>query len=153
MFSIFQNNKSLLDKETQAAVVAAIAMAERLSSGEIRVYVESRCKTESPIARCEEIFVELKMHETKARNGVLLYLALKDRKFGIVGDEGINQKVGGNDYWQQLATGLQAHLKDGEIKQGICNCVTAIGNKLYEHFPADNSENINELPDEIVFGK
>ncbi|MES2478378.1 MAG: TPM domain-containing protein [Bacteroidota bacterium] len=153
MFSWFRKNKSLLSKEIQDAVIAAIASSEKRSSGEIRIYVESHCSLVNPIDRCEQIFVQMKMHETKERNGVLLYLALQDRQFAIVGDQGINQKVGGNQYWEYIATQLKEHFKAGNIKEGICYCITEIGQSLTKYFPDNGAENINELPDEIVFGK
>jgi uncharacterized membrane protein len=153
MLPFFRKNKTLLSQEIQDAVIASIAASEKRSSGEIRVYVESHCKMVNPIDRCEQIFEQLKMHETKERNGVLLYLALKDRQFAIVGDKGINEKVGGNSYWQYIAVQLKEHFKAGNIKEGICYCITEIGESLSKHYPEDGSENINELPDEIVFGK
>lgn len=119
----------------------------------MRVYVESHCNMVNPIDRCEQIFVQLKMHETKERNGVLLYLAIKDRQFAIVGDEGINQKVGGNEYWNYIATKLKEYFGAGKMKEGICYCIEEIGQSLANHYPDNGTENINELPDEIVFGK
>ena len=153
MFSWFRKNKSLLSQDIQDAVIAAIAAAEKRSSGEIRVYVESHCAMVNPIDRSAAIFEQLNMHLTKERNGVLLYLALNDKQFAIVGDEGINQKVGGNDYWEFIATKLKEHFKAGQIKEGICFCVTEIGMSLAKHYPEDDSKQINELPNEIVFGK
>ncbi len=153
MFSWLRKNKSLLSQDIQDAVVATIAAAEKRSSGEIRVYIESHCTMVNPIDRSAAIFEQLNMHQTKERNGVLLYLALIDRQFAIVGDQGINQKVGGNEYWEYIATKLKEHFKAGQIKEGICFCVTEIGMSLAKHYPEDGSENINELPNEIVFGK
>jgi uncharacterized membrane protein len=153
MFSWLRKNKSLLSQDIQDAVVATIAAAEKRSSGEIRVYVESHCAMVNPVDRSAEIFEQLNMHQTKERNGVLLYLALRDRQFAIVGDKGINQKVGENDYWECIATKLKEHFKAGQIKEGICFCVTEIGMSLAKHYPENGSENLNELPNEIVFGK
>jgi uncharacterized membrane protein len=153
MFSWFRKEKSLLSKDIQNAVVATIAASEKRSSGEIRVYVESHCEMVNPIDRCAAIFEQLEMHQTKERNGVLLYLALKDRQFAIVGDNGINQKVGGNEYWESIASKLKQYFKEGKIKEGICYCVAEIGQSLSTYYPEDGSDNINELPDEIVFGK
>ena len=153
MFSWFRKNKSLLSQDIQDAVVATIAASERRSSGEIRVYVESHCAMVNPIDRSAAIFEQINMHQTKERNGVLLYLALKDKQFAIVGDVGINQKVGGNDYWEAIASKLKTYFKSGQIKEGICYCVAEIGTSLAKHYPEDGSDNINELPNEIVFGK
>lgn len=153
MFSFFRKNKALLSQDIQDAVVASITSSEKRSSGEIRVYVESHCKLVNPIDRCGQIFEKLKMHETKERNGVLLYLALHDRQFAIVGDKGINEKVGGNDYWEYIAVQLKEYFKAGNIKEGICYCIAEIGQSLSKYYPENGIENINELPDEIVFGK
>lgn len=152
MFSFFKK-KPLLDKEVQDAVAAAIASVERRSTGEIRVYAESHCPLVDPVERCEQIFVQLKMHETAEQNGVLLYLAIKDRQFAIAGDKGINDKVGGKKYWEAKADQLKFYLAKGYLKDGICACVEAVGQSLIEHFPDKGLENKNELPDEIVFGK
>lgn len=135
------------------AVAAAVATAERTTRGEIRVYVESRCPMVNPIDRCTELFVELGMHQTKEANAVLIYIALHDRQFGIVGDRGINNWVGGNAYWESLAADLKASLRSGDIEGGICNCVRSVGQSLAQYFPYSEGDNPNELPDEIVFGK
>ncbi len=153
ILSWFRKEKQLLNQKVQDVVVKTIADNEKKCRGEIRVYVESHCKKENTLDRCAEIFEELGMHQTEERNGVLLYIALKDRRFAIVGDEGINQKVGGNDYWQQLADNLKQHLSKGDYQEGICTCINNIGTKLAKFYPADDRPNINELPDEIVFGQ
>lgn len=153
MFSFFNKKKSLLPNSVCEAVAAAVKAAERSTRGEIRVYVESRCPMVNPIDRCEQLFVQLNMHQTKEANGVLIYLALEDRQFGIVGDRGINQLVGGNSYWERLAADLKAALRNGDIEKGICNCVRSVGESLASYFPYLGGDNPNELPDEIVFGK
>ncbi|GAA4455563.1 TPM domain-containing protein [Rurimicrobium arvi] len=153
MFSFFKKDKSLLPSADCAVVVSAVKEAERLTTGEIRVYIESHCPMVNPIDRCEQLFVQLNMHETKEQNGVLIYLALRDRQFAIAGDRGINELVGGNAYWQQAAESLKGFLKKGAIAEGIASCVRSVGNSLATHFPYKGGDNINELPDEIVFGK
>lgn len=153
MLSWFKKKKSLLPATVQAAVVQAIASAERNTSGEIRVFVESHCAMINPIHRCEEIFTQLKMHETIHRNGVLLYIAIKDRQFAIVGDQGIHNQIGGQQYWINLADQLSTYFKANQFQEGICYCVDAIGQQLTKFYPQEGSVNPNELPDEIVFGK
>lgn len=148
----FFGKKPLLDKQVQEQVAACIADAERGTTGEIRVFVESHCAYVNPLERCAEVFAELGMHQTINRNGVLLYLAMKDKQFAIAGDSGINEKIGGNDYWQKAAHRLRDHLKEGLVAEGICLCVKDIGASLAAYFPHDGTDNPNELPDEIVFG-
>jgi len=144
--------KELIARKDQDMIVACIAAAEKRTTGEIRVYVESHCPGE-PLQRCEELFPAMKMHETKARNGVLIYLALKDRKFAIAGDEGIHRKAGGNGYWEAAAAELKQFLSRGLMTQGLCHCVQQVGALLAVHFPPDGTETENELPDDIVFGQ
>jgi uncharacterized membrane protein len=144
--------KELIARKEQDKIVACIAAAEKQTTGEIRVYVESHCAGD-PLLRCEELFPAMEMHNTRARNGVLIYLALKDQKFAIAGDEGIHRKAGGNSYWETVAVELKQFLSRGMITDGVCHCVTAVGKLLAVHFPPDGTETDNELPDDIVFGK
>lgn len=153
MFSFFQKKKPLLPESVCTAVAAAVKAAEQTTRGEIRVYVESRCPMVNPVDRCAELFVQLGMHRTQEANGVLIYLALHDRQFGIVGDRGINSLVGGNAYWESLAADLKTSLQSGDIGGGICTCVQSVGKSLAQYFPYAGGDNPNELPDEIVFGK
>jgi uncharacterized membrane protein len=153
MLSWFKKKKALLPQEVQDAVVQAIAASEKISSGEIRVFVESHCSMINPIHRCEEIFTQLEMHQTIHRNGVLLYIALKDRQFAIVGDQGIHEQIGGQQYWSKLAVQMKSYFKADQFKEGICYCIHDIGQQLAIYYPQVGSDNPNELPDEIVFGK
>jgi uncharacterized membrane protein len=91
------------------------------------------------------------MDKTEDRNGVLLYIAMKDHQLAIFGDEGIHAKVGTGFWNEEVAKMLQAFGKD-EITEGIIKIVTEIGDALVSHFPYEN-EDRNELPDNIVFGK
>lgn len=143
--------KELLSEQQKHQLVQAIRQAERLTSGEIRLYVESRCRYVDPINRAAEIFLQLGMEKTKHRNGVLLYIALKDRQYAIAGDIGIHEKVGGN-FWKEKAQVMLDHFSRNEILPGIENCIREIGSALQAHFPYDG-ESGNELPDDIVTGK
>lgn len=153
MLAWLKKRKPLLPQVVQDAVAQAIAASERMSSGEIRVFVESHCSMVNPIHRCEEVFTQLKMHETKHRNGVLLYIAIKDRQFAIVGDQGIHEKIGGQQYWRTIADQMKPFFAAHQFQEGICYCIEAIGQELALHYPLDANDNPNELPDEIVFGK
>jgi len=128
----------------------AIDAAEMLTSGEIKVYVENYCKSDNPVQRAVECFAKLKMDTTAERNGVLIYLAIKDKKFSIIGDEGIHQQVG-TDFWEQEKNILQQHLKSGKIVEGICSCIATIGGHLQKYFPHKDDDK-NELSNEVVIG-
>ncbi len=133
-------------------IVEAIRQAEMQTSGEIRVYVESKNPLISTIDRAAEIFYQLKMQETDNRNAVLLYLAMDHHEVALFGDEGIHAKVG-TEYWQQEVKEMISKFSDQSISSGIVNCITHIGQALKEKFPYDKVTDKNELPDEIVFGK
>ncbi|ATL47222.1 hypothetical protein COR50_08535 [Chitinophaga caeni] len=143
--------KPIFNEDQQAKIVQAIRVAERLTSGEIRVYVENHCKYVDPMDRAREIFANLNMHETKNRNGVLLYLAMLDHQFAIFGDHGIHDKVG-QTYWEHEANLLLNYLSQGKEIEGIASCIMEIGESLRVHFPYDNDSDVNELPDDIIFG-
>lgn len=138
---------SLSDKE-QEKIKQSIEWAEKATSGEIRVCVEANCKKEA-YERALECFYDLKMNGTKLRNGVLVYVALDDHKFAIIGDEGINQLVG-KDFWNSTKTLMLQKFKAGEIAEGISIGVIEAGKQLKKYFPYQ-SDDINELPDDIVF--
>ncbi len=151
--NIFRNKKPLLDPEQQEQVVACIREAEKNTTGELRVYVETHCSYVDAIDRAWELFASLGMTETESRNAVLVYLALEDRQFAIVGDEQIYIKAGGPVFWEAAAAKLKAYLKSGQITEGLCVCVNELAHAMAQHFPYDPTITKNELPDEIVFGK
>ncbi len=134
------------------SIVEAIRQAERLTSGEIRVYVESHCRYMEALDRAAEIFTGLKMDQTARRNGVLLYVALKDRQLAVYGDKGIHEKVGAG-YWHQELSLMKQHFSQELYAEGIRQCILDIGKALQSYFPFDQATDKNELPDDIVFGK
>jgi uncharacterized membrane protein len=136
--------------EDQKKIEQAIHEAEHKTSGEIRVHIDNRCKGEV-LDTAARVFAKLRMHRTKHRNGVLIYLALEDKKFAILGDIGINQKVPSN-FWDNIKTDMQQHFRNGEFTQGLIHGITMAGNQLKQHFSHDKDDK-NELPDEISFGR
>ena len=152
MFSIFRKKKPLLPEEANGAIVKAIQQAEQRTSGEVRVYLESRCRFMDAIDRAQEVFFSLKMENTEQRNAVLVYVAVKDRQLAIFGDEGIHKKVG-TEYWQKLVAEMLVELRKTNYAEGIGNCVIKIGEALHTYFPYNRDTDKNELPDNIVFGR
>ncbi|MCW3461813.1 TPM domain-containing protein [Chitinophaga nivalis] len=143
--------KEIFSEPEKHRLVEAIRIAERLTSGEIRLFVENHCTYVDPIERAKEAFLSLNMEKTKQRNGVLVYVAIKDRQFAILGDQGIHEKVG-DDFWLKEATLLRSHFQGGQIIEGIEACIQEIGISLRTHFPHEAGSDENELPDDIVFG-
>ena len=149
--SLFRKKEFFTDEEKQN-IVDAVRNAEQRTSGEVRVFVESRCRYVNAIDRAVEIFENLQMQKTELRNATLVYVAIKDRQLAVFGDEGIHQKVG-DEYWaNQVMKMIHAFNRDN-IPEGIRQCVLNIGEALALHFPYDRSTDKNELPDDIVFGK
>lgn len=143
--------KELLSEEEKNRLVQAVRGAERLTSGEIRLFVESRCAYMDALDRATEIFRSLGMEKTRQRNSVLLYIALKDHQFAILGDEGIHNKVG-HDFWKKEAQLLKSHFSQHRFIEGMETCIREIGESLQLHFPYESGD-ANELPDDIVLGK
>ncbi len=142
--------KSFLTENEKRKIVAAIRQAEEKTSGEIRLYIESKCQ-EEPLQRAYQVFQELEMNQTAQRNGILIYIALEDRKLAIYGDEGIHRKVGDN-FWKSELHQLQQFLSKRKNCEGICRCVEDVGRQLSTFFPFLEGDR-NELEDDIVFGE
>jgi uncharacterized membrane protein len=151
MFGLFKKKPLFSDAEN-TRIVEAIKSSEQLTSGEIRIYIESKNPLVSTIDRASEIFFNLKMQETAQRNAVLLYLAHKDREVAIFGDEGIHQQVG-TEFWNNQVKQMVMLFKENNLTEGIVKCITEVGHVLVEKFPHQGIMDKNELPDEIVFGK
>ncbi|HJU45364.1 MAG TPA: TPM domain-containing protein [Chitinophagaceae bacterium] len=153
MLSLFNRKPENSFPEQEKKLIAdAIGQAERHTSGEIRVFIESRCRFVNPLDRAAEIFWALKMDLTAARNGVLVYVAMKDRQLAIFGDEGIHQKVG-YAFWNEEVKKMLQHFNRDDYAAGIAQIVRDTGAALAQHFPYDGATDKNELPDDIVFGK
>jgi uncharacterized membrane protein len=140
---------SAQEKET---ITSAIKAAECRTSGEVRVFVETKCRFVDALDRAKELFEQLNMHTTAQHNGVLLYIALKDRQLAIFGDDGIHEKVGSHFWNNQIKQMVQSFNKEN-YAEGIATVVQKVGTALETHFPYNNETDVNELPDDIVFGK
>jgi uncharacterized membrane protein len=150
VFSFFKK-KPFFTEEEKKLIVEAVQKAEKRTSGEVRVFVESRCKYVDAIDRAAEIFFGLQMEKTADRNAVLLYVAMKDRQLAVFADEGIHIRLG-QEYWNNEIRLLISNFNREDYAAGIRKCITDIGEALYSNFPYDNKTDKNELPDDIVFG-
>ena len=128
-------------------VIAAIRKAERTTSGEVRVHLESHCAGDS-YQRAQEIFHLLKMDNTKEENGILFYIAVTDRKFAIIGDRGIHKHVG-DEFWVEIKELLVSRFRESVFHTGLIDAIHRTGEQLAQYFPWD-VDDINELPDEIT---
>jgi len=151
MFSFFKK-KDFFTAEEQQLIIESIRNAERMTSGEVRVFVESKCSYMDAIDRAAELFFQLEMQKTDDRNAVLLYVAMKDRQLAVFGDEGIHKKVG-NEYWNNEVHKMITNFNRENYAAGISEVVKDIGEALTKNFPFNNETDKNELPDDLVFGK
>lgn len=141
----------LFSSEQKAEIVAAIKAAETQTSGEIQVHIESTCKG-AVLDRAAKVFETLKMYQTKDRNGVLIYLAVEDHKFAILGDAGINSVVPA-DFWGSTKDLMASHFRQGKFTEGLIEGIHHAGDQLKTHFPYDHLNDQNELSNEVSFGK
>ncbi len=141
--------EDFLTKNEEQEIVAAICMAEKKTSGEIRIHLE-KTTTLPHFDRALEVFQLLEMHKTEQKNGVLIYVAVHDKKFVICGDKGINDLVT-FDFWDNTKEIMQSHFKNNNFKQGIIDGILNAGTELQKHFPYQTNDT-NELSNEISKG-
>ncbi len=140
----------LFSESEQKRVVEAINAAEMATSGEIRVHIEQFCSESDVLERAKQVFAQLGMHRTELKNGVLFYLATKDRKFAVLGDQGINERVP-EDFWNNVRDLMRAHFIKEAFAEGLSKGIEQAGQQLKTYFPRQDNDQ-NELSDDISFG-
>ena len=138
--------EDFLTAEEEQEIVQAILDAEKNTSGEIRVHIEAHTRNDH-FNRAKEVFHLLKMDNTKEENGVLIYVAVNDKKFSIYGDRGIDKVVPDN-FWDTTRDTIESHFKHGRFKQGLIDGILKAGRELENHFPWNHGD-ANELSNEI----
>ena len=141
--------EDFLSENDEKEIVKAIRTAESKTSGEIRVHIESSLQGNIE-QHVLEVFHQLKMHNTKLQNGVLIYIAVNDKSFAIYGDKGINSVVD-KDFWDSTKNVMQNHFKNADFKQGLIDGILKAGEELKAHFPWSIDDE-NELSNEISRG-
>jgi uncharacterized membrane protein len=141
--------EDFLTSAEEQEIVQAIALAEKNTSGEIRVHIENHSDT-PPIARAREVFNSLKMYKTQARNGVLFYVGVADHSFAIIGDSGIDDVVE-SDFWECTKDIVIENFINKKFKDGLVQGISRAGERLKEFFPYD-TDDTNELSNEISKG-
>lgn len=141
---------AIFTPEVLRKIEESIRTAESQTSGEIRLHVEDVCHVD-PVERAIELFEDLKMHETKERNGVLFYIAVASRKFAVIGDQRIHNNVG-EKYWKEILDEVNDYLKQGNIADGLAAGIVHVGKELSQYFPLQANDK-NELSNEITFGR
>jgi uncharacterized membrane protein len=139
--------RHFLSKIDSDRIVGEIADAEKKSSGQIRVHV-TRHKPAHLEERARRRFELLGMTRTAERNGVLIYIAPKLRRFQILGDSGIHEKCG-DDFWKETAAAMEERFRRGDFTEGLVHGIGKVGEVLAAHFPRDAGDR-NQLPDEVT---
>jgi uncharacterized membrane protein len=141
--------KDFFSEAEQEAIVNAIRAAELHTSGEIRVHADNRCDGDA-FKRAQIVFHSLQMDRKPFKNSVLIYVAVKDKKFALIGDEAIHTKVG-DSYWKNISQAMQSQFKEGNFTLGIIEAIQTIGQTLAKYFPDIDELDKNTLPDDISF--
>ena len=148
----WKKQKEFFSAEEKERILEAIREAEQRTSGEVRIFIESRCRFVDAIDRAKEVFFQLGMDRTAERNASLVYVAVEDKQAAVFGDDGIHQKVG-QKYWEEEVNKMMLSFKQQHLADVLIQCISDIGEALHQHFPYDRDTDKNELPDEIVFGR
>ncbi|MCC7400708.1 MAG: TPM domain-containing protein [Chitinophagaceae bacterium] len=151
MIPFIKRKKKFFTEEEHQKILQSIRQAEKETSGEIRVFIESKCSYVDALDRAKEIFEKLNMHHTAERNAVLIYVAVKHHQLAIYGDDNIHKKVGG-EYWKKMMNRMEYHFRRSDYAEGIRQTITEVGKDLQKYFPHHKYIDKNELPDDIVSG-
>lgn len=140
--------KKFFNQSEQQLIIDAITAAELKTSGEIRVHMENFCFG-NELKAAEKVFAKLKMHETKERNGVLIYIATLSHKIAVAGDVGIHEKLG-NEFWQKMVAKLIAQFRANKKAEALSGCILECGEQLGKYFPR-SADDTNELTNTISY--
>ena len=140
--------REFLSKVEHDRIVRAIREAESKTSGEIRVFIQRGKLRADPLVAAQKKFHQLRMHKTRERNAVLVFVAPRAHKFAVVGDKAIHEKCG-DEFWQRIVDGMRVHFQNEKFSHALVEAINEIGKLLAAHFPK-TAANANELPDQII---
>ena len=138
----------VLHPTDQQRIIGAIKSAERLTSGEIKVHVEGKCPGGDPLKRAQELFPKLGLTRTRERNGVLIYVATRDRRFSILGDTGVHEDVG-SQFWAEAVQRMTIAFRRGAFGDGIVGAIQSVAPRMAKKFPR-KAEDKNEIDNDIT---
>ncbi len=142
--------RAFLSKLEHDRIVQTIREAESKTSGEIRVFVQRGKLKSDPLAAAQKKFRQLRMHKTRERNAVLIFVAPRAHKFAVVGDQAIHEKCG-DEFWQRVVTRMRTHFQNENFSDALVEAIKEIGSVMASHFPKTLG-NANELPDDVIEG-
>jgi uncharacterized membrane protein len=137
---------TFLDAEERTRVLEAVSKFEARTSGEIRVHLAEHSHGD-PTRAAVQAFERLGMTRTRDRNGVLLFVAVRDHGVAVIGDAGIHAKVS-EHFWADVVRLIELRFGEERYADGLIEGIAMAGEKLAEHFPP-RAGDINELPDSL----
>lgn len=142
--------KEFLSKLEHDRIVEAIREAESKICGEIRVFIQRGKLNADPLIVAQKKFQRLRMHKTRERNAVLIFVAPRAHKFAVVGDKAIHEKCG-EEFWRRVVDAMRVHFQHEKFSRALTEAINEVGKVLAAHFPRTSAK-ANELPDEIAEG-
>ncbi len=136
----------------------AVREAESGTSGEIRVVIVQNCDDDLLAGEREpewrvyrqalREFDEHCLANTRDKTGVLVLLAMSEKRFQILADSGINEKFA-QEEWDSLSSRASSFFRERKFADGVCFLVGEISKKLSAFFPR-RPDDVNELPDDVI---
>ncbi|MFY0572723.1 TPM domain-containing protein [Archangium lansingense] len=145
----WQRVKRVLTPQEEARLVEAIRRAEQGNRGEVLVHVERRCVGGNALARAMSLFEKL-VRQTAADTGVILYVAVEDRKVAVFAGRGVHGAAMPG-FWESVVEAVADGFKRGEPESGLEAAVERIGGLLRTVIPGEDVAG-NELPDRVSQG-
>ena len=141
--------RQLLSEDDFTAIDGAIKDFEKQTSGELVVSFQSVSRGD-PYKEARRVFKRLRLSRTRERNAVLVVIFVNSRKFAVLGDEGINEKVP-DDFWDETAAAMAGHFREGRFREGLVEGIQTLGGQLVTYFPY-RPDDVDEISDDISFG-
>ena len=139
----------MFGREDLEDIQFAIKSFERRTSGEIVVSF-NKSSAGQPYKTARRIFTKNSLHRTAERNATLIVLFPDEKKFAVIGDEGIHTKVPQN-FWDEVVAEMATQFQKGKMAEGLIGGINRLGEVLAQYFP-HREDDKNELGDEIRFG-
>ncbi|MBX3738654.1 MAG: TPM domain-containing protein [Candidatus Didemnitutus sp.] len=139
--------KTFLAQLDTARIERAIADAEKLTSGELRVVFQAGEVTDVT-QLAHDAFARLGMTSTRERNAVLILIAPDARQFALYGDAGVHAKCG-DDFWRNVAAAMEQKFRTGQHTDAVIEGIARAGELLAREFP-HRPDDRDELPNTVV---
>lgn len=110
--------------------------------------VPAAAKTRAARGLAHLEFAERVAGRTAKANGILIFVAMKERHVEIVPDAGFAHQVG-DGAWETVVAAMTAALREGRVTEGVIAGVTACARIAATVFPYDPADR-NEIGDVVV---